>query len=95
MSTATDVVSVEELEAHFELEVPCGGNSFPHDRPCPAQAGAILVSSHNCGNRIPEDFKCLDCYMEWLRAILVQYDGRCRCTACKTLMIADKVYRPL
>lgn len=95
MSTATDneTVSLAELEEHFALEVPCGGNISPVKRPCPDQAAAIMISSHRCPPLDPQDFKCLLCYTEWLT-------GRkgaefCRCYVCDTRIPILKAYVPL
>jgi hypothetical protein len=64
----TDVLSdpIADLEAHFELEIPCGGNLFPKTRPCPHEAAAILVNRHAMGcDPKPTTMKCWACYIEW------------------------------
>lgn len=87
MTAATD--TLDELEELLDLEVPCGGNLSPVERPCPAGAAAIVVATHRCDFG-PTDFKCLACFTEWL----LQSDY-CQCTVCGLYMPQDKVYVPL
>ncbi|WPH57749.1 hypothetical protein [Mycobacterium phage WXIN] len=89
---------IAELEAQFNLEVPCGGNNFPAAHPCPHDAPAVMVQIHyhSCGGS-PKGLKCGHCYAEWLNAAL---DATClwglgQCNVCGVQLPIEEWYREL
>lgn len=87
--TLTDT-SVDELEAIFDLEIPCGGNSTPKNRPCPHQAAAVWVCTHRC-DFDAKSFKCDACYAEWYNT----FGDDCVCSKCAEVMPKFRMYRRL
>ena len=97
MSTATETISVSELEEMLSNEIPCGGNLVPEKQPCPHDAAAVLVSSHHCPTGDPKQFKCVACYEVWLAHVLhkTRGKGNVRCGFCNWDGFAWGLYRPL
>ena len=91
---STETISISDLEEMLSNNLPCGGNITPKKRPCPHNAEAILVSSHNCPmGQIPQDLKCFSCYEIW-RASNNDVD-RVRCPSCGWIGSIFGLYRPL
>src|SRR5690242_11029262 len=98
MSTATETVTVSELEEMLSNDVPCGGNTVPENVPCPHNAAAVLVSSHLCPmTSDPKEFKCVACYEVWLAHVLRKTlgKGNVNCRTCSWRGLAWGLYRPL
>jgi hypothetical protein len=84
---------IADLEAHFELEIPCGGNSWPKRQQCPKSAAAVVGKVHTSCGLLPTSYKCIDCYATWLLACAGELDPVCR--PCGLRMPAGMWYRAL
>lgn len=87
---------IAELEEHFDLEIPCGGNSFPVNRPCPHGAAATLRFIHHPRCRdMPQSLKCNSCHQEWLSGCRAEwYSGIVGCV-CGAQLPAEDCYRAI
>lgn len=79
----TDTLSREDIDLELLLmeSIPCGGNSFPENRPCPRDAEAEYAY---CACRCPisgKGFKCDACFQEWYSANRT-YATAIRCNKC-------------
>ena len=82
-----------DLEELFAERLPCGGNHFPVDRPCPHDAEATMVCVHIC-QLDPQAYKCDYCHKTWLDAV-VAIPGDIVCEYCDWSAPPGDLYRHL
>ena len=94
---STETISIADLEEHFSLDVPCGGNKWPVKRSCPDQSPAVMVRRRCCADdqRGPEIFKCITCFTEWATGSPRTFPGASFCIYCKSIKPISWWYRPL